>query len=297
MQMLAELTDRYIATNQSVQSSRTIRSHRTNEALFSDYLGRPAKVSDLTDETVGGYWRVRGGQVGRNTLNGEASTLLALWRWAALRALVAPPTIRAPSRTRRTPQALTREQVVALWTTAAKTPQMVGDLPGKVYWPALLYVLWQTGERIGAVRRLEWDSIDLDRGWIIYPASTRKFGQEELARPITQTATKALRSLRRVSPDAPFDAVPSTAWYALWHALRAEAGLPSWVTPHSIRKSVASHLPSLDDACEMLGHSSSATTRANYRDPRVAGGPQLVDKLFDPMEGQPRRRWLGWFAG
>lgn len=106
----------------------------------------------------------------------------------------------------------------------------------------------------------------------------------------------ALKELRKISPADPFGAVAGTRFYALWHALRAEAGLPEWVTPHSIRKSVASHLPSLDDACEMLGHSSSATTRRNYRDPRVADNRELLGKLFDPAE-KKRRGWLGWLTG
>lgn len=285
--LLREALAAYLAANQRVQSPKTMAGYHAILRHFADHLGRDATTEDLTDVAVGGWIRHRLTQVSRNTANGEAATLLAFWRWCALHGHCKPPTIRPPSRTRKTPQALTEEQVVALWRAAANSPMMLGSVPGSIYWPALLYVLWQTAERIGAVRALDWRCLDLDSGWVVFPASTRKGGVQDLPRPLTRSAVAALVRLREVSPDAPFAALAGSGWYAHWHALTASAGLPEWVTPHTIRKSVASHLPSLDAACEMLGHSSQSITQRSYRDPRVSRGKRLVDKLFDPG----RRRW------
>lgn len=100
-----------------------------------------------------------------------------------------------------------------------------------------------------------------------------------------------LARLRAASPGAPFSAAPGSAWYQYFAALRAEAGMPEWLTPHVLRASAASHCETTEEACRLLGHSDPQTTEAHYRDPRVAGDGSLPQSLE-----RPRRSWLAWIG-
>lgn len=286
--LLIDVVDRYAATNQNVQADRTVKSHRTVVMNLAKFLGRAPTTDDLTDDTIGAFfrWRAeqpgrRGRKLGRNTLNGEGCTLLALWKWCALRQLAPYPTIGPPPREVKTPRALTLEQLKDFFHAAAHTRQVVDIVRGDIFWPAFLAVSWQTGERVGAVKALRWDDIDLAGGWIRFQPGTRKGGRVELVRAINADAVEKLGALKEVSPAVPFGFASHGRFYWHWHALTAEACLPEWVTPHTIRKSVASHMPSLADACEMLGHSTAAITKRNYRDPTMSDGRLLLEKLPD----------------
>ncbi|ATD70514.1 tyrosine-type recombinase/integrase [Gordonia amicalis] len=52
-----------------------------------------------------------------------------------------------------------------------------------------------------------------------------------------------------------------------WRAARERQGLSEWVTPHVIRKAVATAVATAkgaDAAAEQLGHADAALTRAHY---------------------------------
>jgi integrase len=276
---LSDVLRRYIAVNSRINKVRTRDSYVSLLNNLAGFLEREATVADLTDETAKAFWVWREQGVSRNTVNGEATTLLAFWRWCARKRLCDDPDVTPPPKQKRRPKALTVNQMRQLFAAAISSPGNIGMVPANVFWPALLHVFWQTGERIGAVKQLKWDRIDLEGGWIEYPPDTRKFGQEELIRPINADAIAALRLLREKSPIDPFAEVRRSGFYNQFATLKSAARLPEWVTPHTIRKSVASALPTLEDAREMLGHSNAAITARNYRDDRTRDDRVLLDKL------------------
>jgi len=276
---LAVVLKRYLAVNVTIRKARTRDSYINLLDHLKTYLDREPVVADLNDETVARYWRWREEGVSRNTVNGEACTLLAFWRWCARKQLCDDPDVKAPPRQKRRPQALSMDQMRRLFATGLTMPGRIGDVPANVFWQALLHVLWQTGERKGAVSQLKWTSIDLEGGWITYPPETRKFGQEELVRPINADAIAALQELRKHTPGDPFAEVRRSQFYAHFKTLTTSADVPDWCTPHTIRKSVASNLPTLEDARRMLGHSNAAITARNYYDERTRDDRELLLKL------------------
>lgn len=276
---LSVVLKRYLAVNSNIRKVRTRDSYVNLLNNLAGYLEREATIADLTDETAAAYWVWREQGVARNTVHIEACSLLAFWRWCARKHLCDDPDVTAPPKQKRRPKALSVTQMRQLFAAAINSPGDIGKVPANVFWPALLHVFWQTGERIGAVKQLKWNRIDLEGGWIEYPPETRKFGMEELVRPINADAIAALLLLKRHAPDEPFAEVRRSGFYNQFATLKSAAGLPEWVTPHTIRKSVASALPTLDDAREMLGHSNAAITARNYRDDRTRDDRALLDKL------------------
>lgn len=280
---LSEVVERYCATNHRVRSERTVNAYRQVAKAWDEMLGRPATTADLTELNFGRWVKRRQEKVNNNTVNGEASTLVSLWRWCALRQLAPPPLVVMPERDIRAPQALTREQVDRLWHFASNNNAHIAGVPGNVYWPALLNVCWQTAERIGAVLGLQWEWINLREGWVRFPPETRKGGRYELVRPINETAVGRLRVLAKYAPDLPFGIVNRSSFYHHWHALRIMADLPKWASPHTIRKSHASHLAAMGgDATESLGHSTRRITRQHYLDPTIADNRRHLELLPDP---------------
>ncbi|QDV78100.1 tyrosine-type recombinase/integrase [Botrimarina mediterranea] len=272
---------------------------------FEEYLGREATTADLTDTKLRGWCNARRNQgATMNTVNGEANKILAIWRWHARGGQVPPPDFVAPPKEHKLPRALSREDLQTLSRTALNTRQMIRGVPGNIYWPALIWTCYHTAERIGAVRQLSSDCIDPRTGWIVFRSETRKGQRAEIARRVSAETMELVCKLLELNLRAPFDPVGNQAWYPYWSALRAESGLPEWLTPHRLRSSAASHLKTPEDAMRLLGHKSIATTIASYRDPRIVKEPSLIkalekpkpntlaEKLANPTRSFLRR--LGW---
>lgn len=165
---------------------------------------------------------------------------------------------------------------------------MIHNVPARLWWHALHAVLWDTGERITAVFRLEWSTVDLDSGHVRCPAENRKGGRADRVYRLHPDTVTALQAIYRERNTRVFP-WPYTSTY-LWRKygnLLERAGLPSDRAHkfHCVRKSVASYFEAAGgNATELLGHSSRRVTR-RYLDPRVVSPPQASDVLFRPEAG------------
>lgn len=279
-------------------TSGTKRLHLITLTHLERYLERPAIVGDLCDLTYARYVEYRKPKVQHETLRGECNKLLALWRWCAggNRRWIDAPEVKAPLPNFRLPKALEREQLERLWKVAAIYPRLVGTLPGNIVMLALLYVLWDSSERIGACHKIQRDNIDLKRGFIMVEPESRKGGRQGRLYKIRPATAKALNRLLAIyDGPLPFAECSLTNLYKHFPYLRAEAGLPRWVTFHTLRKSHASHLVAGGgDARLSLGHSSDVITNRHYLDPKITGkGNQPCDILFDPGQQSWWKRVLG----
>jgi integrase len=250
-------------------------------------LGHEPTLEDLNDLTYAKFVDWRKPNVAHETLRGDCNKLLALWRWCSTgkRRWVEPPEVKAPDPSWRLPKALDKEQLERLWEVASVYPKLVGTLPGNVVLTALLYTLWDTSERIGAVHQIHRENIDLKGAWLFVEPDTRKGGKEGRLYKIRPATVAALEKLLLIyEGEQPFAECALNNYYKHWPYLRSEAELPKWATPHTIRKSHASHLTRLGgDARLSLGHCTDAVTNRHYIDRRIAGdGKQPCDLLFDP---------------
>lgn len=263
---------------------RTFSLYETTLRNFAKYLDRAPLLSDLTDDTVTRYlawFRARGRAP--QSVNKEHANLTAIWRFANRRGVLSSwPTVGRDPEPEREPQAWLESELRRLFAACDKERQLIAKIPGAAWWRALLLVLWDTGERIGAVVSLRWQDVDLSGGWITCLAETRKGGRHDRLYRLAPETIVALKAIKK-APGLCFP-WPYTRTY-LWDRLGIiceRAGLPSDSRSkfHRIRRTVASYYEAAGgNATELLGHSSRKTTM-RYIDKRIVGTPQALDRLW-----------------
>lgn len=292
---LSEATERYLAAHANIRAEKTKTNHRQNVRRIVAWLGRDPEVTELDDETLARWFANREKSVARNTVNSEGQGLVAVLKWCSRKGWCEWPDARPPQRIRRLPQALTLAQTVALIDAAQTLKGNFRGVPACVRWRAYLLLALTTGERIGAVKQLEWRDIGADV--VVFRPETRKGGCTEAAHRLPAQVVDAMAALKSWGEPTPFGWMLRTDIYAHWRALMVVADLPEWCRPHTLRKTAASHCATLEDARRLLGHASSATTAANYRDPRVASQESPTQALINALEAPKRRGWFGLLTG
>lgn len=187
-----------------------------------------------------------------------------------------------PPASKKRPQALTVEDLAVLrqrthdWQTDQKLgPKRAYDL-GEI-----IDVMLGTGGRIGEVLALRWSDIDLDTSKATFTGTVTADGKRQAwtktdagHREVTLPKFAVTALQRQKDRGLPFDLVfPSRngtpRWPANirthWRNIRGEDY--GWVTPHSMRRTVATLIEREADAevaAAQLGHTSSAVTRKHY---------------------------------
>jgi integrase len=261
----------------------TLRLYRSTLRSFDAFLKRPATLDDLNDDTVSKFavWRLK--TIAARSVNKDLFNLLALWRWCNRKGIVETwPDVQLEVPPKRIPVAWSEAQIRKLYQTMAKLSGRVGKHRARYWWPALLLVAWDSGERISAIMALTWDRVDLDSRWVRFRAEERKGGREDSAVRLSVDAVKALRKIRAEDGSVfPWPLTFTYLWYRLSKILVA-AGLPTDCKSkfHRIRKSVASHAEAAGgNATAMLRHSKREITES-YIDPKICKRQQPADVLF-----------------
>lgn len=279
--------DFYVPLKLRSASIRTCDLYRTTIRNFCKFLKRPAILADLNDDTVGrflGYLRLER-KLAAHTVNKDLGNVLAMWRFACRKNFVSIwPDVPPEPEPEIVPKAWTQEELVQLYKSLRRQKGMVGNVPESIFWPALLMLAWDTGERIGAIMAVTRECIDLKDGWVTFRAETRKGGRVERVLQVGPDTRKAIKAVLDCHDEACVFHWPKARTY-LWDrygALLKKAGLPNdrRCKFHMIRRSTATHYEAIGgDATELLGHSSRAITMA-YLDPRLLPKQTAPDKLF-----------------
>jgi integrase len=285
MHLEAAFETLYRPRNLRSASICTIRLWHIALRLFSRFLGRPARLGDLTDETLSAFasWRLQ--TVLPPTVNRDLASLLALWRWLHTKGLVDRwPDVQLEQEPRRVPVAWTQEEFSRLMAASRKTRGFVGQNLASSWWPAALLVLFDSGERVGALLRLRWVDVDLTGRWVVFRAEHRKGRDQDNAVRIAPDTAESVAKLCRTSAEV-FH-WPHTHGY-LWKRLGRileTAGLPNDRRRkfHCVRRTTASHFEAAGgNATDLLKHASRRNTLA-YLDPRILRPVQAVDRLWRP---------------
>lgn len=229
-----------------------------------------------------------------NTVGGEVSKLSTYARWQGADVVVA-----SPKKIRRSPVAWSKKELQRLFHEAEHTDRMIYHLPASVYFPALLWIAWESGERIGAMLGLEWTDIDLENRSIHYRAEIRKGGYADARWSISKRTARSIAALKAYGRPKPFDlGCRSTLWKCYTNLLN-DAGLPNDRKSkfHRIRRSVATHVHLAGgDATLAMGHASPDVTWAHYIDRTQASAtkkPNFLswwDRLKEGLGDIGRRR-------
>lgn len=248
--------------NHSVRTRQLVRAALRHWRSFG--------LSVPHDDALALYHDNRLSQVAADTVRGELTKLIALANYLGF-----SPVIAKPRAIERCPEAWTRSQLRKLFRAVRRTKRTIWGMPGSVYWPALLGVTYDTGERIGAVLTLQASDIDSERRRVLYRAEVRKGGYRDAAASLSR---RTIRDVGRLLELAPAERLfvrgsESTVWPAYTRILR-DAGLPCDRRSkfHRLRRTHATfiHLAG-GDATAAMGHRSDATTRAHYLDWQMIG--------------------------
>lgn len=279
----------YFPQKLSIRADDTRRQYRYALTDFGRWLSHQPRVDDLTDANLAGYMR---SLVARNlseyTANERAGRVKSLWNWLAKKGKVRTfPTIGKLQAPIRVPRAWNQAQLQHLFAAAAKMPGKVGTIRACDWWPALHAVLWNTGERIGAVLQLRWEWIDLESGDVIVPAEARKARTRDMAYRLWPDTLAMLLSIRQ--PACPL-VLPwpfsEGQFYRCYRQLVKLANLPDdrKSKAHRMRVSHATWAKIAgNNPTERMGHASAETTKRSYLDPTLC---RENDKpLFVPWAG------------
>lgn len=252
-------------------------------------LGHVPLLADLSDVAILDCmdWMLRQGYP-EVTCNSTRSKLVALWNFLARKGVIGTwPDVQKLVEPELIPVCWLPDELGRLFAACRAAEGWIGDRSAADWWVGLHCVLYDTGERIGAVMRLIWQDIDLASGWVTFQAKNRKGRRKALMRRLHADSLAVLAPARGSSPQErvfPWPRDVSRLWTFYARVLKA-AGLPADRRHmfHCLRRTHASFLEAAKAgaATASLGHSSPEVT-ARYLDPRVVQPPQPVDTLRRP---------------
>lgn len=292
----------YFRLKRAVRSPNTKRAYRYAIDSFSGYLGRPATLSDLNDDTFAtwlGWLLDRDKSV--YTTREKLGRVLALWRFlAARRDVDAWPTIERPEAPDVMPIALNPEQLRALFAACATMGGHIAGIPACRWWRSLLAFVWNTSERRGATLAIRCEWIDWHLGVVQIPAKARKGRRKTACYKLWPQTLSLMEAMRLPERELfwPWERCEATYWYQYGKLLKM-AGIPNdrKHKTHCLRVSHNTwHKAMTDKHSPLLQHGSSETSEKSYEDKRYTQ-PE-PPKLFIPWEPEqsvaedPLLAWL-----
>jgi len=285
----------YVPLRLRGRSPESVRLLRHAITQFSKWLGRPAVLEDLDDLVVSRWLTAMAEKKSPNSVARERSGILALWNLAQGRGLVKlRPTVAPELVPHNVPRAFTSDELARLAESARHAAGWVGPVPASVFFPALIAVGLETGERINAL--LSTPRYCWNRPCLTVPASVRKGRSQERVYELSPEACDLVdHVVMHTGPTVFWWIASGTALRKRWKVITRRAGLGDKrdVQFHALRRSTASHLAAAGmDATAFLGHSSDRITRRSYLDPRVvdASRPkawQSMPRIFKPEPEPP----------
>ncbi len=254
----------------------TLRAYKQDLAQFLDFAHQQGLSSwkVLTPEMLRGYlvW-LQEKQYNASTVSRKVATVRSFLNFLFAEGVVAQDlldSLHQPKTGKRLPKILTQAEVNQLLkaTTLEETALALRDR-------AILEMLYATGMRATELITLTLDDLDLGTNAIRCMGK----GSKERTIPIYPEAREIL--LRYLEDGRSFLLRDSTErvvfvnnlgkpltrqgiWFLVQHYAQV-AGLASWVTPHTLRHSFATHLleggAELREVQQLLGHASITTTQ------------------------------------
>jgi len=311
---------RLIGTKQVTQ-----KGYRITLRHFTAFLARVATLDDFTDETVARFmsWCLESRGMAIPTVNAQRRYLLCLWRFSKKKKWVIElPDVPLLKEYKRVPQAWSIEQLGAIVQAARETPgytdvfshsigrvstkkngtlkyfpassplvRTLGGVEAKVWWPALILFLYDTGLRIGTAMALEPSHLDFETGWLHVPAEIQKHKSDGRFKLHPDT----LAEVKNIHEGKTFERLFPWSWtratlYKHFREILDRAGVPVGTKTgclfHRIRKTSATYVASKMGraaAIDHLGHSCVSVTE-RYLDVTKIERIQAADVLPRPKE-------------
>ncbi len=271
--LLTELFALYYRKRLRLSSPHTSRLYLHSIKAFSETLGKPAEIADLTDDNLENHlYRLVNEGLSPATANKDRAQLSALWRFANRHRLTDTwPEVQSLREPERVPLGWLTHELDALFSAVDSLDGDVAGVPASLWWSCLLSVLLDTGERIGAIRRLTRDNFHHTH--ILVPATVRKGKTRDRLYELSPDTLIKLRQLLKKHTSElvfPWDRHENHIYFKYRRILK-KAGLPANAKAafHKCRRTVASAVANQGgDPTAALDHSSPRVTKV-YLDPRI----------------------------
>lgn len=287
-------TDTYFPRRLKIRSQQTRKNYHGAIRAFDSYLGRPATVDDLNDDTVT-LWLsdmlTRGESQGSirsvETSASKASCVITLWRFLAFRRVVEQfPTVELPDSPEPSPIALDEQQLRRLFESAMCRPGFVAGVPARYWWPALFGFVFSTSERKGGTFAARWDWVNLDTRMCVIPAAVRKGKKKTATYPLWDEVVWLLGRITEPLREVVFAWDKSEcSFYKHYSKILIDAAIPN-TRKHKLQGLRVTHNTWVKvfsgKHSPLLMHSSSATSERHYEDKRFTAAPPT--KLFIPWQ-------------
>jgi integrase len=263
------------------RSANTCRLYGCTIRALGKWLGYQPTVDDLTDLTLSRYLDARAATRSPYTAEKERTQLVSLARFARDRGIIPTmPEVPPAPLPDRVPRAWTLGELGAIYRAAAATRGYVGTVPAGIWFPALVSVLWESAERIGAV--LECRPDDFASPHLHVRAEYRKGRKRDRVYKLSSRTCELLSQACGKSRLLEWPRSHTLLWgkYADVVA-RAGLGRGRHLSFHALRRSAASHYAARGgDPVQLLDHSSPRITHRWYLDRRMTDrGPSPCDVL------------------
>lgn len=269
------------------KSQNTSRLYRNTIRKFGKHLGRTAVIGDLNHKTVTSWLRFQLEQttLQRATIEKDRHLLCALWRYCSRKRWAgAEPEIQKIDVPDRIPDTWSDDDMQAIVKACQQADGMIGDAEACLWWEALVRVISDSAERIGAVLMVKWSDIDRD-GWLTVRAEYRKRKSRDRRYKLRPETLKTLERLKQSAGSTKVIFNWPYQYNYIWKKYKTiltNAGLATSRRDkfHKIRRSTASAFEAAGgNATELLDHSDRKTTLQYYLDPKSLKKVQPADIL------------------
>lgn len=272
---LNDLLDLYARKRLKLSSPNTLRLYRHSIKAFSQTLGRDATIEDFHDDALELHMaRIVSSGLSIASANKDYAQLTALWRFANRNRIVQTwPNVIPFREPEQIPLGWLPAEIDRLFASIKLEKGTIKGAPARMWWTALLLVLFDTGERIGAVRKLTRANLLDDH--LLVPAAFRKGNRRDKLFPLREETRSALRDLLALHRDPmlfPWDRC-ETYVYNKYTTILKRAGLTTDRRSkfHRIRRTVASAVANQGgNPTTAMDHANARTTK-RYLDPRIVG--------------------------
>ncbi len=278
----------YLPLRLIVGSPRTVEAYLDTLSAWDRWPSRvPLKrIDDLVFAKWLGWLAERSS---RSTTNKHRAHLLCILRLAVKRKkLKALPDVPPLKTSPKLPEAWTVDEVERIISTARQLPGEIDGVPANRWWPALFFVIYDTGSRIGAMLAVAPKSLSLSERSLILLGSTTKSGRPQYCRLSDQTVAAVAAIYDPHRPRVwPWPHIRATLYRRakrLFAAAGVTYGRDNGGLFHKLRRTSGTLVAANGGNPQLhLGHADARVTYRHYVDPRIAGGGQLD---FLPRPGQ-----------
>lgn len=169
MPLLAFLYDVYVPSRMEI-SPPAISQAEITIRLFERWAGRSLRIGDFKEDLIRRFLlemlKTRAG----STVNSKRTHLLAFWKCAWEEGILPelPRKIRRAKVVPTIPEAWTEEEVGRILFSARQSRHPIAGIPGSDWWMAFLLVIYDTGERRGAMFATAPRDVNLADAYVVF---------------------------------------------------------------------------------------------------------------------------------